>query len=403
MLPTFKKAFSQDNLLFFVSGILGPIFLAFSLCLGYLFSSSVWELGLLMVAFVGITEIYPKQGWKLGGALLLLDFLFRLLWASSSHFWELGLQSSLYLGIFVIQFFQQEGKYLVGDLKEKLQENQEALQEKKAYLSLQEKAWEEEKKRYVTKEEEITLQLQKLKQEYATIDSLRNILQKEHKLQLQQIQDLFLEKTKAQVEEARLQLQVEALEERLQVLKNKEELWKEKQELIQKLNELRTENYQIRLHLDTLQKEKTPLMPWTIAASSVEKMYNKDIATIAPPLSHTSTSKEAHFWKKKSEELTDLLKRIQKEVEELRSLEASHEQLKEQFEEKKKRLYQAKKEIFCLEGKLFLMQREKEERSFLFSEDFSLPQGAFTEELLQQCLEENELLYTWLKKLTEQS
>jgi len=102
----------------------------------------------------------------------------------------------------------------------------------------------------------------------------------------------------------------------------------------------------------------------------------------------------------KVEELTQMLKNHREELTNLRKVRSSYHQLKVQFEEKKKVLHLARKEIFQLNTEKETLEKREIEKEYeqekILQDQFA--EYSFLEVLVEQLEKENQMLTSWLEK-----
>ncbi len=301
MLNVWKEK-KEEGVLFFLLAILGPFFLALSLVVAHLYQGISLDLWIVVFASFFLLLKYPEKGSRLAFSAIICLAFFRYSFLSKSPLWELGLQSSFFLAFFVTKLCLGQIKTEVGILEKRAEESLSFLKEKEETFIQKQKEWEKQELFFLEKEKALREQLAKKREEYKLLEELKDTLKRSHALFLEENTELLLEIGK------------ERREKRLLV------------------------------------KEKQKTFPFK---------EEKGLEEAEPIV----TAEENQEFSKREEELKALLQTQNKELEFLRRIYASYEQLKKQFQEKKRILQEAKKEIFSLEGKLLFQKKQEEENS----------------------------------------
>ncbi len=365
--------------------LLGPTFLLLSLFLASSYLPSYHEFWFIVLAGLFLLWKFPRIG--LIGALSLL--VLASLWKHRSltgHSWQIGLESSLALGLIITgSSLKRWGSY-VGSLQERL------IGQEKNYASLALKA--KEREECLEKErEDLQTAVAKLQGEQVKMGTAHSSLS-ELVLVLQgTLDELGLEKEtllKEIREKSYALLRVKEEFEIQQVekasLKDEESLKKKNDALQEELNQTRVDKYQANLINENLalllsketvklrdasnMLEKTGSERRALEESLKEKtLYLEELSkALAEEKQRGSTQvlaeagtlkREVLSLKEKLEEKKLLLKMYEEKFDEARKLESSYLQLRKQFEEKGELLHQTRGELFRVETRALAFEREK--------------------------------------------
>lgn len=401
--------------------MLGPL----CLCTTFLIANHFYfSFDLLLFYFLAAFLLYKerKRGFYYSAVFLGCLVLVRQI-LSPSHFWELGLDLSLFLGLFATY----EGISYA----------------ERFYLSLKEKAQQAEKELKnicdrMRKQDETVLS-EKEKQQLQTVatqEKIKELQEKNHSLEKlcfamqssYDLQDSKEDSLQAEIWDQALYLQQEQekvtfLEEKLNTLYHPKKLEGEKKEYLHKLNHQTVAHFQANQVKDLYQqlykeeKEKVQNIQKLLSVKEMQQQelekraeeYKKEISFLSNSLeslqkqleekkkrsqdliSLSHVKKEKEQLEKKYHEQKDLMQSYNKKIKTLHQIKSSYEQLQKQFKEKNILLHETRKKLFSLQTKaeVDLMQQKEEqlsERDLLF-EDFS---------------EENELLIDLVSHLLKQ-
>ncbi len=313
--PLQKK--KEAGAFFFFLAILGPLFLGLNLAVVKISQSISIDLWILFFLSPVVLVQFPEKGEKILFSSLIALFFFRHSFLCQSHIWEFGLQSSFLVSSWITKLSIGEIRKEISSLQRKKEESFLLLQEKEEAFLEREKSWTKQELLFLEKERNLKELLCQKKEELASLQELTNTVEKNVAFLSQENKELLLEIGNERRKKEN-SLANAVIEEKT------EELTKEKEELHKKIESLQRELFS-------------------------EKQRHQE------------------FFSQK-EELKSLLQTQQKELENLRRTYASYEQLKKQFQEKRKELLEAKKEIFSLEGRLFFQKRKEEEEELIKQE-----------------------------------
>lgn len=424
--------------------VLGPFFLFLTLSLSQLkppFNYDFWFF--IPLSFLFIFR-YNDKGFILSTSLLLVTSLIKHFFIPF-QFWQLGLEVTLLVGLFITYYSMKETSSLLGFFESEIED------QKKVFVSLEDKLKETETL-FQTEKETLQISLKKLQDEWdllnqknISLNGLIETLHSELNITTEEKNTLFnefLQKNKAfkhlkfryddlQIEQAKLQDAVN--------LKNRN------QELLKQLNTARVEKYQTHLinemlarllskearrvkedldscHikemeqgalqqnlLNTEKEVKALCLHFEEASNELNKLRqqleekNRLIQELqvndkrAEQLAQIDKlQKESEILKKKLEEKNLLLKNYALSIEQKHHVEAAYLQLRKQFEEKSHLLHQTRGELFQLQTHHEALLREKE---FEEKEDQSLSHLLEMEEELQKLEQERGELLSLVTEL----
>ena len=408
-----KKIFQEEAFALFLIAILGPFSLFLTLSIASIYSTYSLELPVFVLFSLLLLFTQPKKGWKFAlGGLFVLS-LFRHFFLKTSHIWELGLESSLSLGVLVTQLSLDQVKSFVKGFKGEVINHKNLLQEQFQIAESDKLTWEKQKVIYGKKEELLQEEILKLQKENTDIQQIKEVLAKNLEELSIDNQDLSLEKAKAVVESRRNSALLQEVQEELLALQNKETLYQEKQNLLTRLNQVRVENYQLHLQIDALRHQRNLISHSVGSSEEVERLKlqleqtslalqeaKKEKNDLSLEIDLQEKTQRLQEQEEKVEELTQMLKNHREELTNLRKVRSSYHQLKVQFEEKKKVLHLARKEIFQLNTEKETLEKREIEKEYeqekILQDQFA--EYSFLEVLVEQLEKENQMLTSWLEK-----
>lgn len=239
------KTFLQFLLLF------GPIFLFLSLSLANGQNFPNYDLWLVIPLGIFFLWKYPGRGLVLSLALLAIASLVKHIFLTA-HLWQLGLEGSIAIGLFITAFSLKESSAFIVGFEGKISEQKKALEELDNKLLEQEQAYQKEKDELHGIILQTQGELKSLQQKNASLENLseaaRNLCSSNTGEKDALIHDLLQKNKELRV----LKLNYDALQEEQLKLKDSAALRQTNLELLNKLNQARVEKYQTHLINQTL-------------------------------------------------------------------------------------------------------------------------------------------------------
>ncbi len=381
----------------FIFPVVGPVFCCTAFFIAYNKTFTA-DLGIffLLSSFLLFRE--RKQGFALSLLILSLISVVRL-FLTKDIFWELGLDCSLLIALYLtyegISFAERFIKTLKQDREDAFKKLDEISslrkEEQEHFLSLQEK--------YQDQVASYNDQLERQKEKIESLDRL--CLTLSETIDLSQAHFSQLEGGKKEAEKARkiAEKKIEYLEKKLsqydhakQWEDDLQKLVQEKQILQRELQEqeslkeryflqyaaIKQREENLSSALMELQRDNSKVVLereeearfWKAKAKSlderkIEKLREEEQIGLA------HLQNENREWKEKYSRTRKLLEQYTKQVKELLHMRASYQQLQKQFKEKNLLLHRTRKELFSLELERELERREAFEKEL--QESVSLP------------------------------
>lgn len=327
--------------------LFGPFFLLTSLAL---LANQAIPLDLFCVTLLGffLASLFHVRGFCYASIFLALDGIFRHWNLESGHLWLLGVETSIGLAFFIIALCFEEKTKLFDSLKSQVQSasfsiahlEEEALKQHDSAL--------EDKLSLERRKEEIQKMFDELEIEHSSVLVLNEVLRKktaQYEALSKESKDLLLAKEHQQ---KGLEEEIVALNEELKRLKDTQEMARLNCELMADLNQAKVAKEQTFLFNQTLER---------LLAS--EKYKRKEAEEERDAIKELR--RKAPLYKADSE-LLEESEFLKKKVEELKNFEHLYQQIKAQFEEKKRTLKETRKELFQRETELEAMKITQKEQ-----------------------------------------
>jgi hypothetical protein len=326
--------------------LLGPFFIVLTL---FLTSFSILpNKDLFLFSIIGLVLCWKrrKRGLIYSLSFLVLLVAIKHFQISSHHFWQIGLELSLFIGFIIFYYsMEQTIDYLNSiDLdKSKLLFEISKLGED---LKKEEDFHERQHKNFKYEVERINLQLEEKKKE---IDSYKNI-----------VENLRLSIKDNEKERQSLLFQIKEKEQKMASLRQEIEDMKVHIITLETPKNLNQRNQELSQHPDGF------LVKQLVLPQKVELGFLKEIGVKKPSLDKI------------------LLEQYEKNYQELRSQKSLYNQLKKQFEEKQKVLSDTRKELFLVNEELEKNCRERSSQELdetPLVRELNIQLGEFEEEL----------------------
>lgn len=390
--------------------LLGPIFIVLTLFLTSFATGSNKDLFLMSVIGLALC-------WKKGrrGLIYTLIFFVALVvmkhyQITGNHLWQMGIESSLFLG-FIISYlsFQHTSEY-INFLDESKKKHMSDLTKAEEELKKEEDFHQRQHKNFKYEIERINLQLEEKKKEIDSFKSLVQSLRDGAKEGENQRLGLLSQIKEKDHKSSLLRQEIEDMKAHILTLENSEELYQRNKKLLDDLNALRVEKEQTHAINQSLakmlskeiedkktrEKENESLTErLNISENRILSLQNqisgfeeklKNLNTDVPEKSHSKLSSENIARDK------ELLVEYEKRYQELKKAEILLKQLKKQFEDKQKVLSTTRKELFLANEQLEKIKKDKELKELDETQevkDLYLQIGEFEEEIVR--LEEENL------------
>lgn len=402
--------------------LLGPFFIVITLFLTSF--SEVPNKDLFLVAVIGLALCLKKKGRGLfySSIMLLVLIFLKHFQISSNHLWQFGVELSLFLGFIISSYCIEETWDFINSFHLSNSDNRLKIEKLEEELKKEEDFHLRQHKNFKYEIDRVNLQLEEKKNEINSfkqlVQNLRETIKENEKQKIIFI-DQFKEKDKSATG---LRQEIEDLKEHILSLGNLEELYQRNQKLLNDLNQARVDKEQSHAINQSLSKmvskeieekrekdeQNHSLIERATIAENKILFLQEEIALLNQKIKKyqgevSSSKKEDLFFSKQIEE-KKILDQYEKKYQELIKIESLYKQLKNQFEEKKKVLSDARKELFLTKEELEKIKKEKELRELDETKEVKelyCQIGKFEEEL-KRLEEENINLQEIISKLASE-
>lgn len=376
--------------------LLGSLLLFMSLSLTILVSHPNYDLWWIVLLGIAFSWKFHWRGFFSAIIALIFSMLFKHMELPSYHIWQLGLEFSIALGL-----------WITTDSGGRLKEYVMGFQEEIVRGARKSKALQDELQRkneqFASEKNVMQERLDQIKKELADgeIDktSLKELIRnlKERDDEKEYIKEEYFREIAAKTGKVQsLELQLVAMQDEIKQLGEGEKLQEKNRCLLNQLNVVRVDKYQSRLINEALAKTLTREMKrkeveyiykiQTLEAErdewrrKVDSLHGKLVSIDSSHENEVRPSEEfvrkIESLEKERNELKEEIVVLQRKMEDFssepvckephfssdqhRRTEASLWQLKKQFNEKKQVLHQTRTELFRLQGEVFVRKREEE-------------------------------------------
>ncbi len=402
-----KEEKIDKNILFWV--LLGPLFLLTTLFLTSF--APIPSKDLFVFSLLAIVFCQKKKQTGLFYSLLalvILSFYKHFFQISQGHLWQLGIEFSLSLGIFISYFSFEHASDIIKsyDLQkntqnESLEKMEQELKKEADFHSRQHKNFQYEIDRVNFQLEEKNLEIGALKKLAENLrGSLKDIdLEKERILKEAKEKEKQIALLRETIDEYKEQVQTLMENESFEELNNLK-IEKEKIESFSKIIERKLEEKTL-LHQEKEAELKKMLVLESEYKNKIEKLLEEkqNLENLLQKEKETALNEKNNTEISPEEKMS-----YESKISELKKIQSLYSQLKVQFEEKKKLLEETRKELFRSNEKISSFDKVKELQALdetVLEKDLTLQLGSFESET-KRLEEENIHLHDIVSALTKQ-
>ena len=353
--------------------LIGPLFMLLTLFLTLIsFSSPNYDLWAVAIVGFFLAWKMDKQGLMITLSIFLLVVILKHWRMSSNHLWQLGLEGSIALSLFLsyLGFFHLKEK--IGTLEKSKKKREEENKELEEELKKEEQKFLQ--KKILWEEQMHTIQRED-KEKIRRLISFENLIKALEQTIEEERKDRAILVQKIQEKERKNNLEIKDVQN---ISTDEKQGWKEeKKKLILQLEE---------------KKQKINDNEQKLAAAFKKEQNIKQ------------KEEEILFLQKKLDEKKFLLKIYEERFRQSHHIGTLYKQLKKQFEEKDDTLHLTRTSLFQLEEKLLEKKKEEENSSLSKAEEINqLEKEIFLlEKELLQADKENEILQKIVTHLTSE-